>query len=114
MSLSAAADVDVQAEIAVLPVTGGAELSTTDVDPQWLRENSGKEPLPSRPLSQVRGLLLFADVPPGRTSAEITIPTAADTVTEPEETVRLRLTVYDGSGTPHDGPEFTGTVYDPS
>ncbi|MFE9877535.1 hypothetical protein [Streptomyces sp. NPDC005784] len=114
ISLSTAADTDIQADIAVLPVTGGAELSTTDVDPQWLRENSGKEPLPSRPLSQVSGLLLFADVPPGRTSTDITIPTAADTVTEPEETVRLRLTVYDGSGTSHDGPEFTGTVYDPA
>ncbi|WRZ88575.1 hypothetical protein OHB54_05580 [Streptomyces sp. NBC_01007] len=113
MSLSTAADVDISADIVVLPVTGGAELSTTDVDPQWLRENSGKEPLPSRPLSQVSGLLLFADVPPGRTSAEITIPTVADTVTEPEETVRLRLTVEDGTGA-HDGPEFTGTVYDPA
>lgn len=114
LSLSTAADADIVADIAVLPATGGAELSTTDVDPQWLRENSGKEPLPSRPLSQVSGLLLFAEVPAGRTSTEITIPTVADTVAEPEETVRLRPTVYDGSGTPHDGPEFSGTVYDPA
>ncbi|WUK86658.1 hypothetical protein OHT01_04280 [Streptomyces sp. NBC_00358] len=114
MSLSSAADADIQADLAVLPSTGGAELSTTDVDPRWLRQNSGEEPLPSRPLSQVRGLFLFAEVPAGRTSTEITVPTLADAVTEPEETVRLRATFSDGSGATHDGPEFTGTVYDPA
>jgi hypothetical protein len=35
-------------------------------------------------------------------------------VTEPEETVRLRASFSDGTGATHDGPEFTGTVYDPS
>jgi len=114
MSLSAVADAEIQADIAVLPVTGGAELSTTDVDPQWLRDNSGESPQPSRPLSQVRGLFLFAGVPAGRTSAEITIPTVADTLTEPQETVRLRMTLYDESGEPHNGPEFTGKVHDAS
>ncbi|MGW3665046.1 hypothetical protein [Streptomyces sp. NPDC005141] len=114
MSLSAAADADIQAGVAVLPVTGGAELSTTDVDPQWLRENSGEAPRPSRPLSQLRGLFVVADFPAGRTTAEITIPTITDTVTEPEEKVRLRLTIYDETGESHDGPEFTGTVHDPS
>ncbi|MER5472024.1 hypothetical protein [Streptomyces sp. NPDC002685] len=114
VSLSAVSDADVQAGIEALRVTGGAELSTTDVDPQWLRENSGEGPLPSRPLSQLRGLSLFVNVPAGETGAEITIPTVTDTATEPEETVRLRLTVYDGTGESHDGPEFTGTVHDPS
>lgn len=34
-------------------------------------------------------------------------------MTEPAETVRLRLRVYDEeNGTRHDGPEFTGTVRD--
>lgn len=113
VSLSAAADADIQAGVAVLPVTSGAELSTTDVDPQWLRENAGETPRPSRPLSQLRGLFLVADFPAGRTSAEITIPTITDTVTEPEEKVRLRLAVHDETGESHDGPKFTGTVHDP-
>ncbi|MET8101306.1 hypothetical protein ABZV29_33410 [Streptomyces sp. NPDC005236] len=115
MSLSAAADVEVSAGVVVLPVTSGAELSTTDVDPQWLMLNSGEGPQPSRPLSRLRGLSLYAAVPPGDTSAEITIPVVSDTVTEPAETVRLRLRFYDdATGTRHDGPEFTGTVHDPA
>ncbi|MFF7997023.1 hypothetical protein [Streptomyces sp. NPDC007917] len=31
----------------VLPVTEGAELSTKDVDPQWLKDWSGDVPTPS-------------------------------------------------------------------
>ncbi|MFD6551147.1 hypothetical protein [Streptomyces sp. NPDC058398] len=113
MSLSEAADVEVGADVVILPVASGAELSTTDVDPEWLRNNTGEAPLPSRPLSRLRGLFLYPDIPPGRTSAEITIPVVADTVTEPAETVRLRLRLYDEeNGTQHDGPEFTGTVHD--
>lgn len=113
MSLSAAADVEIAADVVILPVASGAELSTTDVDPQWLRNNTGEAPLPSRPLSRLRGLSLYPDVPPGRTSTEITIPVVADTATEPAETVRLRLRVYDEeNGTRYDGPEFTGTVRD--
>lgn len=114
IDLSAPADVDMQSDIAVVPVTGGNELSTTDVDPQWLRNMSGKEPLPSRPLSQVDGFFLFVDIPAGRTSTEFTVPTVGDRIAEPEETVRLRMTVYDETGRPYDGPEFTGTVHDPA
>ncbi|MFE1291054.1 hypothetical protein [Streptomyces sp. NPDC058751] len=115
MSLSAAADVEIAAEAVVLPVTSGTELSTTDVDPEWLRMYSGEDPLPSRPLSRLRGFFLFADVPPGRTSTEITVPTVRDTVTEPAETLRLQLRLYDdGTGSQGDGPEFTGTVRDPA
>ncbi|MFF3883804.1 hypothetical protein [Streptomyces sp. NPDC001914] len=114
MGLSAPADVDMQSDIALVRVTGGTELSTTDVDPQWLRNTSGKEPLPSRPLSQVSGFFLFAGIPAGRTSTEFTIPTVRDRLHEREETVRLRMTVYDETGRPHAGPEFTGTVHDPA
>jgi hypothetical protein len=113
VSLSAVADADFPADVGVLPVAGGAALSTTDVDPDWLR-NSGESPLPARPLSEVRRLPLFVDIPAGRTSATITIPTVTDDRTEPDETVRLRLTVYDENGESHDGAEFTGTVHDPS
>ncbi|MFF4350224.1 alpha/beta hydrolase family protein [Streptomyces sp. NPDC001530] len=114
LSLSAVADTDIQAYFSILPVTGGAELSTTDVNPQWLRENSGESPQPSRPLSTVGGLSLFATIPAGQSTAEVTIPTVADTLTEPEESVRLQETVYDDSGEPHNGPVFTGKVRDAS
>ncbi|GGN80774.1 hypothetical protein GCM10011579_066670 [Streptomyces albiflavescens] len=114
VSLSAVADTDIEASFSVLPVTGGAELSTTDVDPQWLLENSGEAPRPSRPLSAVQGLSLYATVPAGRSSTELTIPTVTDALTEPEEAVRLQETVYDDSGEPHDGPVFTGKVRDAS
>jgi hypothetical protein len=114
VSLSAVADADFGADVGVLPVTGGAELSTTDVDPDWLRNHTGESPLPARPLSEVSRLFLFVEVPAGRTSATVTIPTATDNRTEPDETVRLRLTVYDDSGESHGGAEFTGTVHDPS
>ncbi|MFF1703174.1 hypothetical protein [Streptomyces sp. NPDC058252] len=114
VSLSAVADTEILAEFGVLPVTGGAELSTTDVDPQWLLDSSGASPRPSRPLSSVGGLTFSASVPAGRTNAEVTIPTVTDGLTEPEETVRIQTTVYDDSGQPRTGPVFTGKVHDPS
>lgn len=115
VKLSEAADAEIAADVVVLPVASGAELSTTDVDPRWLTTYSAEAPLPSRPLSRLRGLSLYADIPPGRTSAEITVPVVADTLTEPAETVRMRLRVYEGEdGTRRNGPEFTGTVHDPA
>ncbi|MFI0960401.1 hypothetical protein ACH4S8_03105 [Streptomyces sp. NPDC021080] len=115
ISLSRAADVETTADVVVLPVASGAELSTTDVDPRWLARYSAEGALPSRPLSQLRGLSLYVDVPPGRTSTEIAVPVVADSLTEPAETVRLRLRIYDEeNGTRHNGPEFTGTVHDPA
>ncbi|MGD1218632.1 hypothetical protein AB9Q10_09355 [Streptomyces krungchingensis] len=114
VSLSEVADTEVQASFAVLPVAGGTELSTTDVDPRWLRDHSGAEPLPARPLSSVEELYVFVDVPAGHTAAELTLPTVVDRVAEPEETVRLRSTVHDDTGEPHEGPPFTGRVRDAS
>ncbi len=114
-TLSAPAAVEMYASLDVLPFTGGPELSTTDVDPTWLGNVSGQLPLPERPLSGIDGLSLFTTVPPGRTTADLTLPTVADTVAEPEESVRLRVTNYDEvTGEPIPGPEFTGTVRDAS
>lgn len=113
VSLSAMADREVDARFALLPVTGGAELSTKDVDPNWLRENSGATPDPQRPLSKVEDLLLWVTVPAGRTSADITLPTVKDRVREPAESVRFRLA--DDNGRPQPGtPVITGTVLDAS
>lgn len=111
VSLSEVADADVNGLFAVLPVAEGRELSTKDVDPQWLMENSGASPAPERPLSEVDGLYLWVSVPPGRTSVEMTVPTLRDGVAEPAESVRFQAA--DEEGRPQPGaPVVTGTVVD--
>lgn len=107
--LSEAADVDVSEMFVAVPVTGGPELSTKDVDPAWLAGASGESPDPERPLSQVKDLYLGADVPKG--SAEVPLPTVKDRVTEPAESVLFRLTNDNGDPQPG-GPVLTGTVLD--
>ncbi|MEW2117489.1 hypothetical protein AB0945_20315 [Streptomyces sp. NPDC005474] len=114
-TLSAPARPDMNAVLEVLPVTGGTELSTTDVDPTWLTNVSGQSPLPSRPLSSIEELNLWVNIPSGSLSAELSVPTVADTVAEPAESLRLRqVTSDDETGEPIPGPEFTGTVLDAS
>jgi hypothetical protein len=113
VSLSVAADRDVDTLFAVRPVTAGAELSTKDVDPTWLQENTGASPDPERALSKVDDLYLWATVPAGRTSAELTVPTVKDRVHEPAESVRFQRA--DDNGRPQPGaPVLTGTVLDGS
>ncbi|MDX3456398.1 hypothetical protein PV396_31395 [Streptomyces sp. ME02-8801-2C] len=114
-TLSAPSRTEMNAILEILPVTGGTELSTTDVDPAWLMDVSGESPLPSRPLSSIDGLALWGTVPPGSLSAEVSVPTVADGVAEPARTLRLRQIEYDDeTGDPIPGPEFTGTVLDAS
>jgi hypothetical protein len=113
VTLSEAADVDLYPYFVVEPVTGGPELSTKDVDPAWLDSASGEKPDPERPLSQVKYLALVANVPAGRLSAEVTLPTVTDQVTEPAESVSFRMVGDDGNPPP-DGPVLTGTVLDAS
>lgn len=110
ISLSAPAEASLWYPLRLLPVTRGAELSTKDVDPQWLENVSGRQPDPELPLSQVE-MYVGSEVPAGATSAEFSIPTVKDQVAEPEESVRLTLT--DESGEPLPGaPTATGTVVD--
>ncbi|SER27059.1 hypothetical protein SAMN05216188_109241 [Lentzea xinjiangensis] len=73
-----------------VPPTGATELSTTDVDPAWLLENSGEEALPSRPLSSTQ-YGVYAVFPPGQTSFELSVPTIADTEAEGLEQLRMRF-----------------------
>lgn len=109
-TLSAPSGTEMYSFLEVLPVTGGAELSTTDVDPAWLENVSGMPPLPERPLSRVE-LFLYVSIPPGQLTGELSVPTVADRVAEPEESVRLRVTDFDEeTGEPIPGPTFTGTV----
>ncbi|WP_067501088.1 S9 family peptidase [Actinoplanes sp. TFC3] len=71
------------------PVTG-TELSSTDVDPHWFEEYAGQDPEPSLPLSQT-WLTVYADIPAGQTSAELTVPTITDALNEPAEVVELHF-----------------------
>ncbi|MEU4805509.1 hypothetical protein [Actinosynnema sp. NPDC023587] len=109
VTLSAPADAGILWQGAPTAPTDGPELSSTDVDAEWFRRQSGRDdPLPSRPLSTtgVRVLLYF---PPGEVTAEVTVPTTADTDVEPRERTRLRFTPHEP-----DGRELvvTGTVTD--
>lgn len=111
VSLSEAADTEMFVPFSVLPTGDGAELSSTDVDPQWLMENYGESPLPERPLSKVAGMSLLSTVAAGQLSTEVAIPTIADGVTEREEVVRIQLFGFEE---PPVGPIFTGRVADGS
>ncbi|MGW5424991.1 hypothetical protein [Streptomyces sp. NPDC003943] len=114
VTLSAAADADVTGGFTFLPVTGAPELTSADLDPGWLEEYFGHVPDPAVPLSALTGpdSPLGFSVPAGRTSTDVTVPTAKDTVREPNESLRARLFTYDEKWEPVQGPEFTGTVRD--
>jgi hypothetical protein len=114
MTLSEAVDVDIMAGITFLPVDGGAELSTLDVDKRWLRDVLGVPAGPARKLSRMtEGDSLYVAVPAGKKSTEVRVPTVKDEVREPVESLKARLSVYDGSWEPQPGgPVVTGTVRD--
>ncbi|ALG13980.1 alpha/beta hydrolase family protein [Kibdelosporangium phytohabitans] len=105
---SAVADSALTRSGALSPEVQGQELSTVDVDPQWFKEHSPEDPLPARPLSEVR-LWLSLSVEPGRLTTEFTIPTVADQEVEPTESVRVKMSAWPPSGNSLD---FTGTVTD--
>ncbi|MFF6987587.1 hypothetical protein [Streptomyces sp. NPDC010273] len=113
VTLSAPADAELNPAFIVQPVTTGPELSTLDVDPTWLSENSGEEPAPERALSKVPGLFLWTSVPAGQLSGEVSVPTITDQVTEQPESVRF-VAVNENGDPQSGGPELTGTVLDAS
>nr|WP_042182523.1 hypothetical protein [Kibdelosporangium sp. MJ126-NF4]CEL15038.1 putative secreted protein [Kibdelosporangium sp. MJ126-NF4]CTQ93366.1 putative secreted protein [Kibdelosporangium sp. MJ126-NF4] len=108
LTTSAVADSPLYRSGQASPDVQGQELSTTDVDPQWFKEHSNEQPLPSRPLSKAR-LWLSADIKPGQLSSEFTIPTVVDQDAEPAESVRLKFSAWPPTGNPLD---VTGTVTD--
>ncbi|WP_340374192.1 hypothetical protein U5640_02725 [Streptomyces sp. SS7] len=110
ISLSEPADVVFWQPVRVLPVTEGTELSTKDVDPQWLLDWSGDLPDPERPLSSAN-LWAWMGVPAGSTTTDFTVKTVRDQVAEPVESMRLALTDENAEPLP-DGPVLTGTVED--
>ncbi|WP_434600708.1 hypothetical protein [Streptomyces sp. A5-4] len=57
---------------------------------------------------------MYAYVPAGALTAELSVPTVADGISEPEESLKLQVTTYDERGEPQPGPVLTGTVRDGS
>lgn len=112
MSLDKPVDMEIWQPVRVLRVSEGAELSTKDVDPQWLLDYAGDSPDPERPLSQAN-LWVWLGIPAGSTSIDFTVPTLKDQLAEPTESMRLALTDYDAEPLP-DRPVLTGTVLDAS
>jgi hypothetical protein len=111
VSLSEPADVPLGASLTVLPAGDRPELSTRDVDPEWLREMYGELPEEEMPLSRLEYFSLWAQVPAGELSAETAVPTVRDRVAEPTEYLVLQPTDMEGAP---DGPPLTGTVRDAS
>lgn len=109
---SAVADTEIWLEAAFAPVDGRAELSSTDVDPRWFEENTGESPSPARPLSEVEGFYLGLAIPAGELSTEVTVPTAVDGVSEPEESLRIRMSIWTEDRGQVEGPVLDGTVAD--
>jgi hypothetical protein len=72
----------------------GAELSSTDVDPQWFTEQAFEDPEPSRPLSST-GLFVEAAIESGQLTGELTVPTITDTLDEPDEIVELHVGTFE-------------------
>ncbi len=114
VTLSEPADIEISGGILLEPVTDGPELSTTDVDRAWLEAQFGEVSQPARPLSATLegGTRLWFSVPAGRTTTEVTVPTARDGVVEPTEFLRGSSYTYDGSWEPVPGPKVAGRVRD--
>ncbi|MFE0820323.1 hypothetical protein [Streptomyces sp. NPDC058847] len=111
VTLSEPADVHFGTMLLPVPDDTRPELSTKDVDPDWLLENAWEVPDDEVPLSRLEYLSLWALVPPGETEAEVTVPTVRDEVTEPAEHIGWQPT--DDAGEPL-GPVLNGTVLDAS
>ncbi|MFE7129825.1 hypothetical protein ACFVIM_03110 [Streptomyces sp. NPDC057638] len=109
-TLSRPADTYVEAAFALLPVREGTELSTKDVDANWLAEHIG-EPDPVRPLSDGDSSV-WTYIEPGTKSTEVSVPTITDTLAESEESLRMRVYTYDENGDKVKGPLLTGKVKD--
>ncbi|MEU9334078.1 hypothetical protein AB0D49_13100 [Streptomyces sp. NPDC048290] len=110
LSLSERADDDIWTRLALLPVTGDRpELSTADVDQEWLSEVIWEIPNPPVPLSKLDYATLWTTIPAGAPSADLTIPTITDATQEPTEYVRLQPIDDEGNPT---GPAVEGKVAD--
>ncbi|WP_234373103.1 hypothetical protein [Streptomyces sp. H-KF8] len=91
ISLSEKADIEIWAVAQLVPVTGGRpELSTADVDQEWLSQLVEEIPNPAVPLSQVPYGTLWTAIEAGEESTELTVPTIRDQVKEGPSTCASR------------------------
>ncbi|WP_425473747.1 hypothetical protein [Streptomyces tailanensis] len=113
ISLSAVADESMSGDLWIRPIRRGAELSTKDVSPSWLKENFEVSPGPQRALSRLPDEpRLSFDIPAGSRSVLVKVPTIADRVTEPVESLLLMLNTAAADDEEIKGPKVTGTVRD--
>jgi hypothetical protein len=110
VSLSAVADTTIGIRSRALAPSAGDELSSTDVDPQWLATTTGSQPTPSRPLSRFANFVI--SIRPGQSQIELSVPTIADDLAEPDEHLLFRLQSYasDPTGAVPAAVDLTGTV----
>ncbi|MEU3045719.1 hypothetical protein ABZ705_04150 [Streptomyces sp. NPDC006984] len=112
VSLSEPADIEIPALAELVPVPKGRpELSTADVDTEWLLNFVDELPDPAVALSRLDYRTLWAWVPAGERSVDLTVPTVRDPLKEPAEYVRIQP--LDEEGGPL-GPPLEGTVRDAS
>ncbi|HEX8629826.1 MAG TPA: hypothetical protein VF755_16795, partial [Catenuloplanes sp.] len=109
LTLSAPTDVALRFRLTAVAPAAGPEVSTTDVDPNWVRGVFDTEPLPSRALSATQGSLLV-EFPAGGTRADVVLPTAVDQVAEPDEHLLLQPRLPDGPPGQPTWPHLSGTV----
>ncbi|MCA2214109.1 hypothetical protein [Jidongwangia harbinensis] len=111
-TLSGPADTGLAVNARAVRGPGGPHLSSTDVDPDWFTEMTyGEEvPEPSRPLHQT-AIQPAAWFPAGTVTADVTVPTVADGVSEPDEKVHFELSLGAGRDSVELGT-VVGTVTD--
>lgn len=90
-SLSTAADSGIFTVGSFVAPTTGPELTTADVDPNWLR-SFNVDPAPARPLSTLSGIWVYQYVAPGTLDGEASIPTLA--TGGPDKHVQLHVVSY--------------------
>ncbi|MFB7215520.1 hypothetical protein [Streptomyces sp. NPDC056255] len=89
VELSEPAGTTIETRFDLLPVHEGTELSTKDVDEEWL-SGLGEAADPERPLS-TNSPTLWVPIPKGETSTEVSVPTVTDALTEPEKSLRIQV-----------------------
>ncbi|MBZ6114700.1 hypothetical protein [Streptomyces olivaceus] len=110
ISLSAPADTETAFSAQLVAVPGGRpELSTADVDQEWVSQLVDEVPNPAIPLSKVPYGELEHTIPAGSTTITLTVPTIRDKTKEPAEYIRVQLT--DAAEQPLGAP-FEGVVRD--
>ncbi|MFJ8438833.1 alpha/beta hydrolase [Kitasatospora griseola] len=109
VELSEPADTTIETRFDFQPVREGTELSTKDVDKEWL-SRLGEEADPERPLSTTSPSL-WVSIPKGGTSVEVSVPTIPNALTASEKSLRMQVYILKEDQW-LEGPLLTGKVTD--